>query len=90
MILKSAIILLLLLTYHSASASDTLLDQKRIIGGSIVNAVSNNSQSDIDEWPWMVALIDQNNHHFCGASLIDTQWLMTAVHCLYNLHNINY
>ena len=84
MILKSAIILLLLLTYHFASASDTLLDQKRIIGGSIVSSVSSNSLSDINKWPWMVALIDQNNHHFCGASLIDSQWLMTAAHCLYN------
>ena len=46
----------------------------RIIGGRNALAM---------EWPWMVSMQDRNNvGHHCGGSLINSQWIMTAAHCV--------
>uniref|UniRef100_A0AAX7TLN7 Neurotrypsin n=1 Tax=Astatotilapia calliptera TaxID=8154 RepID=A0AAX7TLN7_ASTCA len=50
--------------------------QRRIIGGE---------KSLRGEWPWQVSLWlrsqSKGNHPLCGASLINSCWLVTAAHC---------
>ena len=56
----------------------------KIIGGSEVRSP--------DEIPWQVALVRSGKHpydgQFCGGSLIHSNWVLTAAHCLKNL-NVN-
>ncbi|MEE6516669.1 hypothetical protein FKM82_026329 [Ascaphus truei] len=44
----------------------------RIVNGQ--NAVSGS-------WPWQVSLQDHTGFHFCGGSLINPYWIITAAHC---------
>ncbi|XP_076988912.1 chymotrypsin-like protease CTRL-1 [Tamandua tetradactyla] len=32
-------------------------------------------------WPWQVSLQDNSGFHFCGGSLINQWWVVTAAHC---------
>jgi len=45
--------------------------------------------ADPGEYPWMVALVDAStanpsNGQFCGGSLIDAEWVLTAAHCVFD------
>ena len=50
------------------------LSQWRVIGGAV---------AEPHTWPWSVALLKFGTY-FCGGSLIDNQWVLTAAHCLFN------
>ncbi|XP_045138298.1 trypsin alpha-3-like [Portunus trituberculatus] len=43
----------------------------RIVGGQ---------QTEVNEWPWMAALL-YYNQQFCGGSLINDRYVLTAAHC---------
>ncbi|XP_031749650.1 serine protease 27-like [Xenopus tropicalis] len=48
---------------------------ERIMGGQ---AAAQN------KWPWQVSLRDTNGRHFCGGSLINNKWVVSAAHCINN------
>ncbi|XP_062313421.1 transmembrane protease serine 3-like [Osmerus eperlanus] len=46
---------------------------RRIVGGNV---------SASGQFPWQVSLHFQNEH-LCGGSIITSQWILTAAHCVY-------
>ena len=66
----------LLIYFASFLAVSTSFSQSRIIGGETVN---------ITERPYQVALIEEGSGFFCGGTIIDEEWILTASHCLEDL-----
>lgn len=56
--------------------------QGNIIGGFEI---------DITTIPWQVSLenLANNNSHFCGGSIINERWILTAAHCVAPVIGIN-
>lgn len=50
------------------------IPSSRIVGGRVTS---------IQNWPWQVGLQSpRNGAIFCGASLINKEWVITAAHCI--------
>ncbi|XP_062287869.1 chymotrypsin B-like [Scomber scombrus] len=43
--------------------------------------IVNGEEARPHSWPWQVSLQTTNGFHFCGGSLINESWVVTAAHC---------
>ncbi|KAG1943107.1 chymotrypsin-like protease CTRL-1 [Pimephales promelas] len=43
--------------------------------------IVNGEEAVRHSWPWQVSLQDSTGFHFCGGSLINELWVVTAAHC---------
>ena len=62
---------LMLLLYMTNSIFLSAQNQN-IIGGQPI---------DISQAPWIVS-IQESGSHFCGGSIINAEWILTAAHCV--------
>ncbi|CAO2632210.1 Tmprss15 [Lemmus lemmus] len=72
--------LLIMLHCNHKSCGEKMVAPKvnpKIVGGSDAQAGS---------WPWLVALYYKDSYRdqlLCGASLVSSEWLVSAAHCVY-------
>ncbi|RWS25430.1 Polyserase-2-like protein [Leptotrombidium deliense] len=53
--------------------------------GSGKTRIVNGTPVGMDTYPWMVALVSTvTKRQFCGGTLINDQWILTAAHCVPN------
>ena len=45
----------------------------RIVGGS---------KASVNSWPWQAMLAKKGGSQFCGGTLVDPLWVVTAAHCV--------
>ena len=45
--------------------------------------VVNGDNAAPHSWPWQVSLRKNGKYHSCGGSLITSEWVVTAAHCVY-------
>merc|ERR1712106_234833 len=61
-------------TNSSAGCKCGIKRTSRIVGGT---------ETEINEYPWMAAITDSQESQFCGGTLVASQWILTAAHCMF-------
>ncbi len=66
------------LNYVSCSSSRQINSN-----GSLLEKIVGGSNAAVGQYPWQAYIYD--GKYMCGASLINSQWLVTAAHCDFTL-----
>jgi secreted trypsin-like serine protease len=55
---------------------------------TILNRIVGGENAQKDAWPWMVS-IRKDGEHLCGGSILDSQFILTAAHCLEVIYRLS-
>ncbi len=48
----------------------------------IVDVDAAPDDAEPNSWPWQVMVLNNKEVQFCGGSLVDPYWVVTAAHCV--------
>src|ERR1051325_2844880 len=81
--MKQHLALALVFSTPLALAAGCSYDYRPSTGRSSTSqAIVNGSQTTVGAHPWQVAIEDTSGFQFCGGSVIDAGWVLTAQHCM--------
>jgi len=67
----------------TASSSETTTASGCKCGVKRTSRIVGGTETEVNEYPWMAAIATTSESFFCGGTLISSQWVLTAAHCMF-------
>merc|ERR1712106_655808 len=67
----------------TASSSETTTAAGCKCGVKRTSRIVGGTETEVNEYPWMAAIATNSGSFFCGGTLISSQWVLTAAHCMF-------
>jgi hypothetical protein len=58
------------------------LDESQAALGESTQEIVGGTTASITDFPWQISFQTSSGSHFCGGSIIDANWILTAQHCV--------